>query len=250
DGVLNLSVASVVSYGAINAIEVLSLGLPSASPTLTVPGLTPTPSATASPAITPVPSATPIPTPILTADGLSTVHFAGPITGRDIVFNVWIPSGYSSSALRYPVLYNLHGSGQNSNFSDNDIVRDALLRAVSAGIIGPMIIVFPDNNFPQGNSMWADSFDGLRPGETNVIREIISYVDAHYRTIPDRNSRLVQGMSMCGQGTLAYVYSYPELFCCAVGYASALLDTWELIQSHHPGVFSDEADWRRFSPWN
>lgn len=215
---------------------------PTQAPSATATGTTSGPTASA------VPSS-PMPTLPARPEGLTTVQFTGPVSGKSVVFNIYLPTGYNASPQRYPVLYHLHGSGANSYASDNDLVINAITGSASAGVLPPMIIVFADNNFPTGNSSWGDSSDGTRPGETEVIHELIPYVDSNYRTVGARGGRVIQGMSMGGNGVVEYAYKFPELFCCAVGYASALLDSFAIVNNHHPGVFSDENYWQLYSPW-
>src|SRR5687767_681823 len=109
------------------------------------------------------------------------VSFTGPVTGKPISFSLYLPPGYSSGGTRYPVVYHLHGmGGVHNNPNQLTIVSQSHEDAVAAGLIGPALIVFPDG---ATDSFWADSLDGTRRIETNVVSEILPYVDAHYRTL-------------------------------------------------------------------
>jgi enterochelin esterase-like enzyme len=177
---------------------------------------------------------------------ITPVTFTGPITHGSITFNIYLPAGYSSGSTRYPVIYNLHGN-TGSPYSDNTVVPPALEAAVASAIIGPAIIVFPNG---YGNSMWADSWDMTKPAETNVIREVIPYVDSHYRTIASHEARVIMGMSMGGFGCLDFAFKFPDTFCCAVSHAAAIDDNWITADADHPGVFNhDSAYFERYSPW-
>jgi pimeloyl-ACP methyl ester carboxylesterase len=57
--------------------------------------------------------------------------------------------------------------------------------------------------------------------ETFIIRELIPYVDANYRTIKDRRGRWVEGMSMGGNGALKFALKFPDLFSSVVAYAGS-----------------------------
>jgi enterochelin esterase-like enzyme len=140
--------------------------------------------------------------------------FTGPISGARVEYNIYLPKGYVGGDKRYPVIYHLHGAAVNQD-CDDDMVPAGLERAVEAGIVEPMIIVFANG---YRNSRWADSPDGKKPAETNVIRELIPYVDTHYRTKADRTHRVIQGFSMGGSGAMAYITKYPQLFAVCITY--------------------------------
>ncbi len=57
--------------------------------------------------------------------------------------------------------------------------------------------------------------------ETFIIRELIPYIDANYRTIKDRRGRWVEGMSMGGNGSLKFALKFPDLFSSVVAYAGS-----------------------------
>jgi enterochelin esterase-like enzyme len=178
------------------------------------------------------------------------VTFTGPVTGRTIVFSLYLPPGYAGGSTRYAAVYHLHGK---------DSAHDSTLRsvaqshedAVAAGRIGPVIIVFPDGT---KDSFWADSTDGSRRIETSVVSEVLPYVDAQYRTLADRASRAAQGFSMGGFGAARLASKFPHLFCAGLVYDGALV-TWSRLVQYHPTVatsmFGDsESDFDQYSPWH
>jgi S-formylglutathione hydrolase FrmB len=177
------------------------------------------------------------------------VTFVGPVTGRTIQLSLYLPPGYAGGTVRYPVVYHFHGMGGDHD-NQIDTVSQSHEDAVAAGRIGPVIIVFPDGD---RDSFWADSVDGTRPIETNVVAEILPYVDAYYRTQAARDRRVVQGFSMGGFGAAKFASKFPHLFCAAVVYDGALV-TWSNLQTFIPTVAAsmfanDPAAFDQYSPW-
>ncbi|MCC6292411.1 MAG: alpha/beta fold hydrolase [Bryobacterales bacterium] len=130
--------------------------------------------------------------------------------------SVWLPPNYDKETKRrYPVVYFLHG------FSDSDQkwFRDekhwinlpkTLDEAAAAGS-GGMIVVMPDAYTRFGGSMYSSS-PATGDWESFVARELVSYMDSHYRTLPRRESRALAGHSMGGYGTIRIGMKFPEVF--------------------------------------
>ena len=175
--------------------------------------------------------------------------FEGPITGKRIEYNIYLPEGYVNSGKRYPVIYHLHGLAVNQD-CDDDMVPVGLEKAVKAGIVEPMIVVFANG---YRDAWWADSFDGKKPAATNVIRELIPHIDTKYRTKADRKHRVIQGFSMGGYGAMAYITKHPDLFKVCVAYDGAYIPDENLGDSFgdlYQDVFgSKEERVADHSPW-
>jgi endo-1,4-beta-xylanase len=82
-----------------------------------------------------------------------------------------------------------------------------------------MIVVFV-NGLPTGG--YRDSADGKQPVESVTIKELIPHIDATYRTIAKRESRLVEGFSMGGSGAAKWGFKFPALFGSFSVFAGAL----------------------------
>ena len=119
--------------------------------------------------------------------------------------NVLLPDGYDTSR-RYPVLFLLHGGGEN--YSTFDTKYD--IRNHTAG--RDLIVVMPDG----GAAGWycdpESSNVGPRNWETFHIKELLPWVDATFATTGQASGRAVSGFSMGGFGALKYAAKYPELF--------------------------------------
>lgn len=177
------------------------------------------------------------------------MEIVGPITGLPVLFNIYLPPGYDSDSAAYPVLYDLHGLADSRDTNPGPVIR-SLEAAMRNSVIGPLIVVFPQGYI---EAYWADTRDGVRPGETQVIRELLPYVDANFRTLDHRARRGVSGFSMGGFGALAYATKYPDRFSVGISYDGAL-DTWETLVGRRAYIASaafgnDEGAFDQISPW-
>jgi S-formylglutathione hydrolase FrmB len=175
--------------------------------------------------------------------------YLGPISHQMIGFNVYLPAGYDSGTLRYPVVYDLHGL-TGSQFEDGQWVIPSLEAAMKKALIGPVIVVFPDG---LQESYYADSPDGKKPSETRIVRDLVPHVDATYRTIPHRHVRAVTGFSMGGYGAMELATKFPDVFGVGIAYDAAL-DTWQTLVGRRAAIAAatfgdDEATFDKYSPW-
>ena len=144
--------------------------------------------------------------------------------GKDVEYNIYLPADYDKSNRQYPVLYLLHGYGDDetgwTQFGEAQMIADKL-----QGEVAPMIIVMPD----AGVSWYINSYDGKVKYEDFFIKEFIPYVDANYRTRPTKQYRAVAGLSMGGYGTLIMATKHPELFSSAAPLSSGVFTDEEII---------------------
>ena len=104
------------------------------------------------------------------------------------------PSNYKKSRQNFPVVYLLHGYG---GWFSNWIIRVPALKDYADRY--QLLIVCPEGK----NSWYIDSpMDTASRFETYIGKELIAYIDAHYRTIPNRRGRAITGLSMGGHGAL------------------------------------------------
>lgn len=135
--------------------------------------------------------------------------------GEDIDYTVYLPAGYGHGDRRYPVLYLLHGRGDTMEAWTR--VKPELDRLIADRRVPPLVVVMPDAPWSERGSYYVDSaYVSGRPVETALTRDLVSHVDATYRTIADRDGRLVGGYSMGGYGALRYALAHQELFAAGV----------------------------------
>jgi S-formylglutathione hydrolase len=130
--------------------------------------------------------------------------------------SIYLPPSYNTQKhRRYPVLYLLHGyMDEDSNwFGAKHVFVDAP-KAIDAALAAgsrEMIIVMPDAHTAYLGSMYSSS-PVTGDWETFITRDLVSYMDTHYRTIPNRMSRGLAGHSMGGYGTIRLGMKYPHIF--------------------------------------
>ncbi|MCK4824186.1 hypothetical protein KA005_51015, partial [bacterium] len=128
-------------------------------------------------------------------------------------FYVYLPPGYDTTDNHYPVVYALHGFmvGAEENYP----MGKKLDELIESGEAQEMILVFVDGNNKFEGS-WYLSSPTIGDYETYIASDLVEYIDATYRTIPDRNSRGITGCSMGGDGSLHLAFNYPDVFSVAV----------------------------------
>ncbi len=139
----------------------------------------------------------------------------------EVSYLVYLPPGYETTGgKRYPAVYWLHGLGGNQRSGAPFVSQlDAAIRAGQA----PAMIAVLVNGLT--DSRYADSYDGERPVEKVILRELVPHVDKTYRTIARREARAIEGYSMGGFGAARLGFGHPELFGAVSIMAGALLDT-------------------------
>jgi putative tributyrin esterase len=152
--------------------------------------------------------------------------------GARLPFRVLLPVGYERSSRRYPVLYLLHGlsGGENDWWKRTNLIQYAQAYQ--------LIIVTPGF----GDSWYANSAtDAAARYEDVLVRDLIPYMDAHYRTISKRKGRAVAGLSMGGLGAVKFALRYPQLFAFAASFSGAfdVPLTAQLGKSPSPRLLSE-----------
>ena len=129
---------------------------------------------------------------------------------------VYLPPGYDAAERRYPVLYALAGFTGSGPMMLN---RSAWGESLDARLdrlhrerrIGPMIVVMPDCFTRLGGSQYVDSAATGRYG-SHLGREIVGFVDRHFRTLASARHRGIFGKSSGGYGALMQAMARPEVF--------------------------------------
>lgn len=147
------------------------------------------------------------------------LKMASSILGRDIPYAVYLPSDYALSTRRYPVVYSLHGYGDNESawiqFGEVNLAAD---RAIAGRELPPMIIVMPAG----GVTWFANDVRGRDRWEDMFIREFVPFIDRVYRTRPTRENRALSGLSMGGWGALSLALAHIDLFAAVAAFSPAL----------------------------
>lgn len=151
--------------------------------------------------------------------------FRTPMLASLTKVQVLLPKGYDTHpTTRYSSIYLLHGccnQGQGNPAYNNNWT--SAMNAEAATVDYPVIVVMPDGGNGGFYSDWYNNGNGGSPmWETFHIRQLLPWVDRHYRTIPKRSNRAVAGLSMGGFGALSYAARHPDLFVAAASYSGAV----------------------------
>jgi enterochelin esterase family protein len=136
--------------------------------------------------------------------------------GDEHPFAVYLPPGYRSGTVRYPVLYLVHGGGDVYlswvNAGAANVILDNLIAAKKAV---PMIVVMPYNgsNYPNLPLEQGGPAGSTPPRfEQYMTKELMPFIDANYRTLADRKHRAMAGLSAGGGATFNVGLKHTELF--------------------------------------
>src|ERR1700733_452531 len=146
------------------------------------------------------------------------------ILGETVHYCVMLPPGYDATAAghsprRYPVLYFLHGLGDNEQtlFKGGgwDLIEDLRQKRQ----ISDFLVVAPEGK----RSFYINSADGRVAYGDFFVRELIPYIESHYSVRRERSARAISGVSMGGYGALRFAFAYPELFSSVSAQSAALI---------------------------
>jgi S-formylglutathione hydrolase FrmB len=167
--------------------------------------------------------------------------FSGALFARMSCF-VYLPPSYEAEGERaYPVVYLLHGMhGCESSWMSRGSAEQTLDRMMESGELRECIVVMPnDGGYGQG-TFYIDWYDGTGNFEQYMIHDLVPFIDANYRTIPERTHRFVAGLSMGGFGAFSLSLRNPGLFGAAASLSGALGSAGKL-----PYRDFSRSDWAR-----
>lgn len=125
---------------------------------------------------------------------------------------VFLPPNYKKEeGRRYPVVYALHGYSIGAAQWSREIHAPQTIEGAFARGAKEMIVVLPDSKTLHNGSMYSGSIT-TGDFESFVASDVVSYIDAHYRTIPERRSRGLVGHSMGGYGATRIGMKHAEVF--------------------------------------
>ena len=136
------------------------------------------------------------------------------VLNMDRKYAIYLPPDYASSQRSYPVLYLLHGGGDDQTgwvqFGEVQNITD---KAIREGNATPMIIVMPDAN--TGKRGYSNDATNTWRYEDFFFQEFMPFIEKTYHVKTDKRYRAVAGLSMGGDGTFTYALHHPELFAAA-----------------------------------
>lgn len=159
----------------------------------------------------PVPGAKPVTVEHIKIHG---AHLEGNLEGdavdRDVI--VFLPPSYQKDKKRhYPVVYALHGYSIGAEQWTHEIHVPQTIEGAFAEGAREMIVVLPDSKTIYNGSMYSSSAT-TGDFENYIAKDVVAYMDAHYRTIPNRQSRGLVGHSMGGYGAARIGMKHSDVF--------------------------------------
>jgi enterochelin esterase-like enzyme len=159
----------------------------------------------------PVPGAKPVPVEHIKIHGTALEgNLEGNAVDRDVI--VFLPPGYNKDKhRRYPVVYALHGYSIGAEQWTHEIHVPQTIEGAFAQGAKEMIVVVPDSKTVHNGSMYSSSVT-TGDFEKYISQDVVAYIDAHYRTIPNRTARGLVGHSMGGYGATRIGMKHPDVF--------------------------------------
>ncbi len=134
---------------------------------------------------------------------------------RKMPYRVVLPPNYNNSneTVHFPVVYLLHGlTGHYTNWTDKTQLAEYAL-------IHKFIIVMPEGDngwYTDSVAMPTDKY------ESYIVKELIPEIDGKFRTVAEREHRMIAGLSMGGYGAVKFGLKYPEMFSLVGSFSGAL----------------------------
>ena len=164
----------------------------------------------------------------------SLIHMTFPSEANhtDVGFYMRLPRGYDAPEnrnKRYPVIYYLHGGRPGSEVKSRSGFQN-MMPMLKSEEYPPLFMIGVN-----GGKLSHYQFNEYKG--VSALMELIRFMDDNYRTIADRNGRIVMGSSQGGRGTARYIFKYPELFKTAVANAGGFQHEKRI--NENDGVESD-----------
>jgi enterochelin esterase-like enzyme len=162
--------------------------------------------------------------------------YTSKVTGARRRVHIYTPPGYDESAsVRYPVLYLLHGSGDNDShwvlLGQANVIADNL---IADGRAVPMVIVMPDGHVADRarEQEMGDRFRSRELFERDLLESVVPLIESGYRVLADREHRAIVGLSLGGGQSIGAGLGHPEQFAWIGAFSAAassddpVLDRW------------------------
>lgn len=180
---------------------------------------------------------------------------------RAVPYCIMLPPAFDADKTRhFPILYLLHGLGDNEQFFIHSGEWNLVEDMREKGELKDFLIATPDG----GRSFYINAQDGKERYEDFLVQEFLPFIEKRYRALPGRANRAISGISMGGYGALHLAFRHPQLFSAVSAHSAALIEKLPVFlggaapESSQPnrarifgGVFGsppDPAYWNQQSP--
>ena len=176
-----------------------------------------------------------------------TVHYYSKVDEAWRPLLVYTPAGYNEGTQDYPVVYIQHGGGEDHHgWMEQGRTAQIMDNLIAAGKAVPMIVVSSNSNVHSRNGGFGGgySWQGMQAFRSELIDNIIPFVDQNYRTKKDRKSRAMCGLSMGGGQSFYIGLRSPEVFANVGVFSTGMFggiagaSNFDL-EAEVPGILSD-----------
>jgi S-formylglutathione hydrolase FrmB len=148
------------------------------------------------------------------------------ILARSIPYCIVLPASFDADkAKHFPILYELHGLGDNEQFFVHSGLWNLVEGQREAGKLKDFLIATPAG----GASFYINAKDGKARYEDFLLREFFPFIEKKYRASPGRANRAISGVSMGGYGALHLAFRHPQLFVAVSAHSAALIERLPLF---------------------
>ena len=143
------------------------------------------------------------------------------ILARSVPYCVVLPASFDADKTkRFPILYELHGLGDNEQFFVHSGLWNLVEDQRERGELKEFLIATPAG----GASFYINSKGGKVRYEDFLLREFFPFIEKKYRVSPGRANRAISGVSMGGYGALHLAFRHPQLFTSVSAHSAALIE--------------------------
>jgi S-formylglutathione hydrolase FrmB len=143
------------------------------------------------------------------------------ILARSVPYCIVLPASFDADKTkRFPILYSLHGLGDNEQFFVHSGLWNVVEDLRERGELENFLIATPAG----GATFYINSRDGKVRYEDFLLQEFFPFIEKRYRAAPGRPNRAISGVSMGGYGALHLAFRHPQLFSAVSATSAALIE--------------------------
>jgi S-formylglutathione hydrolase FrmB len=162
-----------------------------------------------------------LPSPLLATGRVECNSVPSKILARGVPYCVVLPPSFDADKTRhFPILYFLHGLGDNEQFFIHSGAWNLVEDMRDKGELGDFLIATPEAR----SSFYINARDGKSRYEDFLVQEFFPYIEKHYRVASGRANRAISGISMGGYGALHLAFRHPQLFSSVSAHSAALIN--------------------------
>jgi S-formylglutathione hydrolase FrmB len=148
-------------------------------------------------------------------------NLSSKMLSRQVPYCIVLPPSFDANKTRqFPILYFLHGLGDNEQFFIHSGAWNITEDMWEKGAMKEFLIATPDG----GAGFYINSKNGKNLYEDFLLQEFFPFIEKRYRAAPGRGHRAIAGISMGGYGALHLAFRHPQLFASVSAHSAALFE--------------------------